>query len=43
MMRVGFLLNLIAAGLITLLVYFGVPLIWGIDLLTVPAEFVTAP
>jgi sodium-dependent dicarboxylate transporter 2/3/5 len=43
MMKVGFLLNLIAAGLITLLVYFVVPLMWGIDLRTVPAEFITAP
>ena len=39
MMQVGFLLNLIATVLITLMVYFGVPLLWGIDLTTVPAAF----
>ncbi|MDP2285388.1 MAG: anion permease, partial [Pseudohongiella sp.] len=39
MMKVGFLLNLIAAALITLLVYFVVPVIWGIDLNSVPPEF----
>jgi len=43
MMKVGFLLNLIAAALITLLVYYVVPLVWGIDLNSVPVEFVTAP
>lgn len=43
MMKVGFLLNLIAAALITMLVYYVVPLVWGIDLNSVPAEFVTAP
>jgi len=39
MMKVGFLLNLIATVLITLMVYFGVPVLWGIDLSTVPADF----
>ncbi|MDP2284938.1 MAG: SLC13 family permease [Pseudohongiella sp.] len=39
MMKVGFLLNMIAAALITLLVYFVVPVIWGIDLNSVPPEF----
>lgn len=39
MMRVGFLLNLIAAALIVLTVYFLVPVLWNIDLNTVPVEF----
>jgi len=42
MMKVGFLLNLIAAALITMLVYYVVPLVWGIDLNSVPVEFTTA-
>ena len=40
MMKVGFLLNLIAAALITLLVYFVIPVVWGIDLTSVPPEFI---
>jgi len=39
MMRVGFLLNIIAATLIVLMVYFLVPVIWDIDLNVVPPEF----
>ncbi|ADC49167.1 sodium:dicarboxylate cotransporter DASS family [Alkalihalophilus pseudofirmus OF4] len=39
MVRVGFLVNLIAAVLIVLAVYFMVPLFWGIDLNVVPAGF----
>ncbi|OLS34694.1 anion transporter [Alkalihalophilus pseudofirmus] len=39
MVRVGFLINLIAAFLIVLAVYFMVPLFWGIDLNVVPAGF----
>lgn len=39
MMRVGFLLNIIAAMLIVLMVYFMVPLLWNIDLNSVPPEF----
>ncbi|MDV2684257.1 DASS family sodium-coupled anion symporter [Alkalihalophilus lindianensis] len=39
MVRVGFLINLIAAFLIVLAVYFMVPLFWGIDLNVVPSEF----
>ena len=39
MMRVGFLLNILAAILIVLMVYFLVPMIWDIDLNVVPAEF----
>lgn len=41
MMKTGFALNLIATVLITLMVYFGVPLLWGLDLGTVPADFVS--
>ena len=36
MARIGFLLNLIAAAIIVLAVYYTVPLIWGIDLQAVP-------
>jgi sodium-dependent dicarboxylate transporter 2/3/5 len=39
MMRVGFLLNIIAAVLIVLMVYFLVPILWDIDLHSVPLEF----
>ncbi|MDP2129161.1 MAG: SLC13 family permease [Pseudohongiella sp.] len=39
MMRVGFLLNVIAAMLIVLTVYFLVPVLWDIDLNSVPVEF----
>lgn len=39
MMRVGFLLNIFAAILIVLMVYFLVPMIWDIDLNVVPPEF----
>jgi solute carrier family 13 (sodium-dependent dicarboxylate transporter), member 2/3/5 len=39
MMRVGFLLNIIATILIVLMVYFLVPVIWDIDLNVVPPEF----
>lgn len=39
MVKTGFLMNLIAATLIILAVYFMVPVIWGIDLSTVPAAF----
>ena len=39
MMRVGFLLNIIASILIVLMVYFLVPVLWNIDLNSVPVEF----
>jgi len=39
MMRVGFLLNIFSVILIVLVIYFMVPLFWGIDLNVVPAEF----
>lgn len=39
MAKVGFLLNILAALIIVLFVYFTVPLIWGIDLYGVPEAF----
>jgi solute carrier family 13 (sodium-dependent dicarboxylate transporter), member 2/3/5 len=39
MMRVGFLLNIFSVILIVLVIYFMVPVLWGIDLNIVPAEF----
>jgi len=39
MMKTGFALNIIATVLITLMVYFGVPLLWGLDLRLIPADF----
>lgn len=41
MVKTGFLMNLMAATLIILAVYFMVPVIWGIDLSVVPAAFRT--
>ncbi len=40
MARVGFGLNLIGIGLITIVALLWLPLAWGIDLTTLPAEFV---
>jgi sodium-dependent dicarboxylate transporter 2/3/5 len=42
MMKVGFVLNIIAAVLIVLLVYYVIPVVWDIDLNSVPVEFTTA-
>ena len=39
MMRVGFMLNIIAAIIIVFTTYFSLPLMWGIDLNIVPASF----
>jgi solute carrier family 13 (sodium-dependent dicarboxylate transporter), member 2/3/5 len=39
MMKTGFALNIIATILITLMVYFGVPIIWDLDLRVVPEAF----
>jgi len=39
MMRVGFLLNLTAAALITLAVYFLVPPLWNLSLDVIPPAF----
>lgn len=39
MMRAGFALNVFAVLLITLLIYFWLPFVWGIDLYSVPEIF----
>ncbi|MBO1914208.1 anion permease, partial [Microvirga sp. 3-52] len=39
MVRVGFLVNLFALFLIVLVIYFLMPIAWGLDLHNVPAEF----
>lgn len=39
MMRVGFILNILAAFLIVLTAYFTMPLLWGIELNSVPEGF----
>ncbi|MCA0984209.1 DASS family sodium-coupled anion symporter [Halobacillus yeomjeoni] len=39
MAKAGFLLNIVAIGLVTLAIYAYLPLIWGIDLTTFPTSF----
>jgi len=39
MVRTGFRMNVIAVVLIVLMIYFMVPLFWGLDLTTIPAAF----
>lgn len=39
MVRTGFLMNLIAAVIVVLMVYFLVPLLWGLDLAAIPESF----
>ena len=38
MMKAGFVLNIIGIILITLLIYFFIPIVWGIDLTVVPSS-----
>jgi sodium-dependent dicarboxylate transporter 2/3/5 len=39
MVRTGFLMNMIAVVLIVLMVYFMVPVLWGLDLTSIPEAF----
>ena len=41
MMRAGFALNIFAIIIITLLIYYWLPVAWGIDLHSVPETFMT--
>jgi solute carrier family 13 (sodium-dependent dicarboxylate transporter), member 2/3/5 len=39
MMKTGFLLNLISIVIVTVYLYFVLPLVWDIDIFSFPAEF----
>ena len=39
MVKTGFIMNIIAASLIVMVVYYVMPALWGLDLFSVPAAF----